>query len=177
MHGLPPIGAEIPCSMLAINSTIEYQGTTIACDFRGGVKHRVDVNPDDPITSVRLRTVGFKVSAETDKGTITIEQNDIDVDPKSLLKVTQNFPPKLHHHDVQDFTITFDFRKDDAGNKRGEPVVLTTKQSMVCEANLTQFPPRGDLYKLARSVEFVDPEEPDKVIARMTAFDSKRGGL
>ncbi|KAB8187287.1 hypothetical protein [Microbispora catharanthi] len=168
MPMLPPIGAEIPCSILAINCTIEYQNTKITCDFRGGIKHRVDINPSDPMNSVRLRTVGFRVSAETDKGTITIEQNDVDVDPQSFLKVTQQFPPKFQHHDVESFTVVFDF---------GEPVVLTTKEPMISEADLTQFPPRGDLYKLTRPVDLIYPDDPDKVVARLTAFDSKRGGL
>ncbi|MFF4772793.1 hypothetical protein ACFY05_08035 [Microtetraspora fusca] len=166
---LPPIGAEIPCSMLAINSTIEYENTKITCDFRGGVRHRVDVNPNDPMNSVRLRTIGFRVTAETDKGQITIEQNDIDVDAKSLLKVTQQFPPRFQHRDVQDVTVVFDFG--------GEPVILVTREPMITEADLTQFPPRGDLYKLTRPVDLVDPEAPDKVVARLTVFDSKRGGL
>jgi hypothetical protein len=48
---------------------------------------------------------------------------------------------------------------------------------MISEADLTQFPPRGDLYKLTRPVDLIDPEDPDKVVARLTVFDSKRGGL
>jgi hypothetical protein len=55
---LPPIGAEIPCSGLAINTPLVVRDQSVAADFRGGLKHRVDVNPDDPINSVRLRLVG-----------------------------------------------------------------------------------------------------------------------
>ncbi|MFE2521619.1 hypothetical protein [Streptomyces mirabilis] len=60
----PPIGAEIPCSMLAINSPLKIRNSLVTVDFRGGIKHRVDANPNDPINSVRMRTVGFKISAE-----------------------------------------------------------------------------------------------------------------
>ncbi|MFJ2922236.1 hypothetical protein [Streptomyces sp. NPDC087307] len=82
MTMLPPIGAEIPCSMLASNSAVRIRTSLVSVDFRGGIKQRVDVNPDDPINSVRMRTVGFKISAELHGGddeaggdTITIEQN------------------------------------------------------------------------------------------------------
>lgn len=92
---LPPIGAEIPSSMLAVNSELEVKGTTYHVDFRGGIKQRVDVNPNDPFNSVRLRTVGFKVSAEIDGekySSVSFEQNDVDVDARSTLTVTQQFP-------------------------------------------------------------------------------------
>lgn len=82
MTMLPPIGAEIPCSMLASNSAVRIRTSLVSVDFRGGIKQRVDVNPDDPISSVRMRTVGFEISAELHGGddeaggdTITIEQN------------------------------------------------------------------------------------------------------
>ncbi|MEU9214849.1 hypothetical protein AB0D27_45205 [Streptomyces sp. NPDC048415] len=169
MPQMPPIGAEIPCSVLAIGSTIEYQNETITCDLRGGVKHRVDVDPDDPTNSVRLRTVGFKVTAESDAGLITFEQNDVDVDAKSILRQTQESPPKYLHRDVQAFTIAF--------QDRGDAVVLVTREPMVCEAEFAQFPPRGDIYKLTKPVDLVDPDNPDQVVGRLTAFTSKRGGL
>lgn len=60
----PPIGAEIPCSRLAINTPLRIKDALVSVDFRGGIKHRIDVNPDDPINSVRMRTVGHRVSAE-----------------------------------------------------------------------------------------------------------------
>ncbi|MFD8983813.1 hypothetical protein [Streptomyces sp. NPDC059564] len=166
---LPPIGAEIPCSILAIGTTIEYKGTTFTVDFRGGIKHRVDVNPNDPINSVKLRTIGFKVSAEGPDGmTFTIEQNDIDVDAKSLLRITQSAPPKFEHLDYESFTLTIE--------KSGDPVILTTYGPMVQVSSLTQFPPKGDTYKLQNPVELFDPET-EKVVAVITGFDSKRGGL
>lgn len=95
MPGLPLIGAEIPCSRLAINTPLRIKDALVSVDFRGGIKHRVDVNPDDPINSVRMRTVGHRVTAElpgedgTSGGTITIEQNDVDVDSPSTLRLTQ----------------------------------------------------------------------------------------
>ncbi|MEU3859631.1 hypothetical protein AB0F03_20020 [Streptomyces sp. NPDC028722] len=172
------IGAEIPCSRLAINTPLRIKDALVSVDFRGGIKHRIDVNPEDPINSVRMRTVGHRVTAElpgedgTDGGTITIEQNDVDVDAPSILRQTQTFPPRYEFREVSTFTMTI----DRPGNG-GEPLVLTTKEPMVLIGQLTQYPPRGDLYTLEKPVELVDPEDPDKVLAVIQKFPVKVGGL
>ncbi|MEW1860621.1 hypothetical protein AB0399_09590 [Streptomyces sp. NPDC088194] len=171
---LPPIGAEIPSSMLAINSELEVKGATYHVDFRGGIKQRVDVNPNDPLYSVRLRTVGFKVSAEIDSGKynyVVFEQNDVDVDVRSTLTLTQQFPPRYVERDELSFSAVFE-PKDG-----GEPLVLVTKEPMVLTASLTQYPARGDQYRLDKPVDLVDPEHPDNVEAVLKTFPSKRGGL
>ncbi|MEW1794012.1 hypothetical protein [Streptomyces niveus] len=173
---LPPIGAEIPCSRLAINTPLRINDSLVTVDFRGGIKHRVDVNPNDPVNSVRLRTVGHKVSAELPEtegksgGTVTIEQNDIDVDAESTLRVTQQFPPRFELREVTNFTMTID-------HGEGEPLILTTRNPMVLVAQLTQFPPRGDLYQLEKPVELVDLEDETKVVAVIEKFPVKVGGL
>ncbi|MFI6695101.1 hypothetical protein ACIBLA_25775 [Streptomyces sp. NPDC050433] len=41
-------------------------------------------------------------------GTFTIEQNDVDVDAKSLLRIGQRFPPKYEQIMVLSFTMTID---------------------------------------------------------------------
>ncbi|MFJ5776157.1 hypothetical protein [Streptomyces sp. NPDC093094] len=173
MPGLPPIGAEIPCSHLAINTPVRYKDQLHSIDFRGGIKHRVDVNPDDPINSVRLRIVGHRVSAELpgdSGGSVTIEQNDIDVDAKSILRLTQQFPPRYEHRDFLSFTMIFE-------QPESEPVVAVTKEPMVLIGQLTQYPPRGDLYRIEKPVELVDPDDPAKVIAVIEKFPVKVGGL
>lgn len=168
---LPPIGAEIPLTSLAINSEFEYGGKSYALDFRGGIRVRVDVNPSNPENSVRLRTVGFKVTAEMmGGGTITFEQDEVDVDPKSTLTQTQASPPKYDEYDEFHFTATI----EEPGHA---PVVLTVKEPMVQTATLTQYPPKGDLYVLQKPVEFIDPEQPDTVQARLTKFPARRAGL
>ncbi|MGW2103088.1 hypothetical protein ACWCPX_36480 [Streptomyces olivaceoviridis] len=49
---------------------------------------------------------------------------------------------------------------------------------MIFKAALTQFPPRGDLYTLAKPVDLVAQDgDPDKVLARITQFSAKTGGL
>lgn len=58
-----------------------------------------------------------------------------------------------------------------------EPLVLTTKDPVVLIGQLTQFPPRGDLYQLQKPVELVDPEDPAKVLAVIEKFPVEVGGL
>ncbi len=59
-----------------------------------------------------------------------------------------------------------------------EPVVLTTKEQMVLKATLSQFPPRADLCTLEKPVELVALDgDPDKVLAPITTFSRKVGGL
>jgi hypothetical protein len=170
--GLPPIGAEIPSSMLALNSTLKFHNTTYTTlDFRGGIKQRVEPNPDDPINSVRLRTVGFRVAGEVDSDTsVVFEQCDIDVEAASTLRLTQKFPPRYEERDVLPFCATIT-------QQDSEPVTLTTKDPVILTATLTQYPARGDLFQLAKPVDLVNPDDPDTVVARLTAFPSKRGGL
>lgn len=178
MPGLPPIGAEIPCSRLAVNTPLRIKGALVSVDFRGGIKHRVDVNPDDPANSVRLREIGHRVTAELPRedgasgGTITIEQNDVDVDARSTLRLTQQFPPKYEFREFSSFTMTIDKPGDGDG-----ALVLTTKEPMVLIGHLTQYPPRGDLYQLEKPVELVDPEDPTKVLVVIEKFPVKVGGL
>ncbi|MFJ8489674.1 hypothetical protein ACIRBZ_15090 [Streptomyces sp. NPDC094038] len=178
MPALPPIGAEIPCSMLGINTPIQLKDSLVSVDFRGGIKHRVDVNPDDPINSVRMRTVGFRLTAELPSadgnggGTVTIEQSDVDVESKSLLRLVQQFPPKYESVMVlSPFTVTID-QPDNGG-----PQVLVTKDSANIIGQLTQYPPRGDLYQLQNPVELVDPEDPDVTVATIHKLPVKIGGL
>lgn len=168
---LPPIGAEIPSSMIAVGSKLEYGGRTYTLDFRGGIKQRIDVNPYDPFNSVRLRTVGFRVSGESEGlGSVTFEQNDVDVDAPSTLRLTQRFPPKFEERDMINFSA-------DIEEPGGKSIVLQSKEPMVLIASLTQYPAKGDRYQLQQPVELVNPEHSDTVVARLTAFPSKRGGL
>lgn len=175
---LPPIGAEIPCSRLAVNTPLRIKDALVSVDFRGGIKYRVDVNPDDPINSVRLRIVGHRVIAELPgedsetRCTVTMEQNDIDIDAKSTLRMTQQFPPRLELREVTTFTMTFDRLEGET-----EPLVLTAKEPMVLIGQLTRFPPGGDLYQLQNPVDLVNPEDPDKAVATIEKFPVKSGGL
>ncbi|MFF9089871.1 hypothetical protein ACF1BE_26305 [Streptomyces sp. NPDC014991] len=177
MSLLPPIGEEIPCNMLAIDTPLKIRTSSITTDFRGGIKHRVVDNPDDPANSVRMMTVRFKISAELPDpngdgggGSITIEQNDVDVEPKSLLRVTQDSPPKFEHIMVLDFTMTID-----GGD--GRPLILATEDPATLIGELTQYPPKGDLYQLQNPVDLIDVEDPDTAVATLHKLPVKINGL
>lgn len=101
LPGLPPIGTEIPCSHLALNVPVRYEDQLHTLDFRGGIKHRMEVSPDYPINSVRTRVAGHRFSAEIPAvGTVTMEQNDIAVGAKGLLRQTREFPPRYEHREA-----------------------------------------------------------------------------
>jgi hypothetical protein len=178
--GLPPIGAEIPMSIFAKSVPLRIRTSLVSVDFRGGIKVRVDVNPDDPMNSTRLRVVGFRLTAELPHAdsimqgsTITIEQNDVDVDATSLLRLTQRFPPRYEQVMLLSFTMTI----DQPGDSVAEPLVLTTKDPAKLIGHLTQFPPRGDLYQLQNPVDLVLPDDPDTTIATIEKFPAKIGGV
>ncbi|KAF9367620.1 hypothetical protein CPB97_005500, partial [Podila verticillata] len=160
--------------MLAINIPLTIRGSSVSVDFRGGIKQRVDVNPDDPINSVWLCTVGFKMSAELPGseggtgGTITIEQNDVNVDPKSRLWLTQQFPLKYEAVYILKFTMVIDSPDVSSGNS--EPLLLTTKDPMKLIGMITQYPPRGDLYQLQNPMHLIDLENPDMIVATLEKF-------
>lgn len=184
--GLPPIGAEIPCSCLAINTPLRLRTGLVSVDFKGGIKVRVETNPDDPINSVRLRVVGHRVSAELPGragGTITIEQKDVDLKPASLLRLVKGFPPRFEQLMVLNFTMTIDQPEEMLrglgirSSKAYEPLVLTTKDPAKLIGSLTQFPPKGDLYKLQNPVDLVLPDDTRaEPLATIERFPVKVGG-
>lgn len=178
--GLPAIGQEIPMSMIAIDTPMTIRGSPVSVDFRGGTKQRVETNPDDPINSVLLRVVGFHMTAELPSdgsfsgGTITIAQNDVDVDPKSLLRLTQRSPLRYEQTDVFSFKLEID---QPGSLVKREPLVLTTKDPMKLISTLTQFPPKGDLYQLQNPVDLIDPDNPDVTVVTIQKFPVKIGAL
>ncbi|MGW2683609.1 hypothetical protein ACWC6I_10705 [Streptomyces sp. NPDC001414] len=108
---------------------------------------------------------------EAEGGTITIEQNDVDVDADSLLKLTQQFPPRYECILVMDpCTMTID-------QPGKEPMVLVSQGKFQLVGQLTQYPPRGDLFQLRNPVDFVRPDKPDTVVATLQKFPVKVGGL
>ncbi|GHI02734.1 hypothetical protein Scel_10550 [Streptomyces cellostaticus] len=142
--GLPPIGAEVPSSVFALNCKFQYQ-RNLTVDFRGAIKQRVEVNADDPFRSVRLRTLAFRVNGEGDNGArVTFEMNNADTEARSALRLTQNFPPKYEERDEISFTATIEL-------PGREPVVLVTREPMVVTATITQYPARGGDVQVGRA--------------------------
>ncbi|MFJ6184226.1 hypothetical protein [Streptomyces sp. NPDC092295] len=169
---LPPIGAEILSSMLATDSLFEYGGTSYTVDFRGGIGQRVDVDPDDPVNSVRLRTVGFRVSAELPGGgRVTLEQSDFDVDPKSVLRLASRVPPAFDENDVIPVSATVEL-------PGREPAVLTGVEPLrLSVTGLSRYPAKGDPYLMDRVLDFAHPDRPGTHAARLVTFDSERDAL
>ncbi|MGA4863693.1 hypothetical protein ACPB9J_13715 [Streptomyces lavendulocolor] len=168
--GLPPIGAEVPVSMLALGSTFEYGGTTYSLDFQGGTKQRVEPNNDNPTTSVRLRTLGFQVMAQADDGSsITLELSGADTEAASTLTLTQQFPPIIEERDVISITATI--------TRPGqEPVTLDSKDPMVLLArHLRAYPPQREIYQLQQPVELAD--RAGHTAATLWHFPAMRGYL
>jgi hypothetical protein len=121
---------------------------------------------------------GFGQTRALHGGSITIEQNDVDVDPGSVLRVAQTFPPKFEQIMVLSFTMVIDQPEaPGASRSADEPLILTTKDPARLIGSLTQFPPRGDLYQLQNPVDLIDLENPDTVVATIQKFPVKVGGL
>lgn len=186
---LPKIGVEIPCSCLALNTPMTIGTSLFTLDFKGGIKVRVEINPNAPLNSVRLRVVGHKISAELPANdgtgevtTITIEQNDLDIDAKSVLRLASKFPPKFEQLMVLSFTMTIDNPEPvlrSAGIQAPVPpgpLVLSTKNPVQLTSKLTKFPPKGDIYQLQNAMELVLPDDPGTTIVKIDKFPVKVGG-
>ncbi|GGQ32164.1 hypothetical protein [Streptosporangium pseudovulgare] len=167
--GLPPVGAKIPCTMLAVGSSLRIGTEQLTVDFRGGKMQRVEPNQDDPVRSVRMQTLGFRVAADLpDGGTAVIELDGEDRDAASTLTLIQSFPPRYRQVDVIPVKLTIT-RPDQA------PIVLTARRPLVYEAELTQYPPRGDQYRLREPLDFLNADGTTQ--ATLETYPAKVGGL
>lgn len=168
---LPPLGAEAVFSTVALDSQVRIGADVYSVDFRGGLRQRVDVNPDNPLGSVRLRTAGFRVSGRLpDGGTLTLEQNDVAAAAESTLTRNQQLPARYEERDVIAFTATIERPGQDM-------VVLEGATPMVLTAKLTRFPARGDSYRLAAPVNLVDPADHGTVTGTLQTFTAQRADL
>ncbi|WP_406451165.1 hypothetical protein OH768_07125 [Streptomyces sp. NBC_01622] len=179
---LPPVG-EVDYEPLAGDFEFTLNGHTCRAHVAGSVEedvlaqdaaHRTDTVAEKHLTMRGGETCG---SGRTPGGSITIEQNDADVDPKSLLRLTQAFPPKYEQIMVLSFTMVIEQPTDNKARAAREPLILTTKDPAKLIGSLTQFPPKGDLYQLQNPVDLVDLEHPDTVVATIEKFPVKVGGL
>ncbi|MFJ5646162.1 hypothetical protein [Streptomyces sp. NPDC093223] len=178
MTALPPVGTEIPCSVLAVDTPLAIGDKLVSVDFRGGWRHRVDVAPEDPENSVRLRLVGFGAAADfrgpddaEARGGVVIEQGGADLDPGSVLRLTQEMPP------AYECTLVMGACVVTIHQPGSEPLVLSNKGSFTLVTQLTQYPPRGDMFQLRKPVDFVDPAAPDTVVATIGRFPVEVGGV
>lgn len=56
------------------------------------------------------------------------------------------------------------------------PLILTTKDPSKLIAQLTSFPPRGDLYRLQNPVDLVLPDDPDTTLKGIAESAEKKAG-
>ena len=165
---LPSIGLEIPCSCYAINVPLNVNVLgLVTLDFKGGITVRVEGNLSEGLGGLRLRVIGHEVSADSPVlGRVTISQADTEVTPLSLLEIIKTLPPTFRQTMFLDFTVTIE--QPPGG---GPPLVLSnTKTAALINPNLTQFPPRGNVYQLQAPVDLAPVGAPDQVIAQLQQF-------
>lgn len=165
---LPPIGLEIPASSYALSVPLKLSGFgAVALDFKGGIKYRVEANLPGGLGGVKLRVIGFEMSADSPVlGRVTLSQADIEVTPLSLLEITKNLPPTFRQTTFLDVTLTIE--KPPAG---GSPLVLVNSTTLtLIQEQLTVFPPQGAVYQLKEPVDFAPP---GVVFAQMNQFSPR----
>ncbi|WP_211234932.1 hypothetical protein [Glycomyces arizonensis] len=176
---LPAVGEtfDLPMAMEGLELTINGRTVTTG-PLQGNVTFKIEENPDPLTPSVLATPAGFKLSGqvEPDGGTITIEQNDVAIDAKSVLKLTQQFPPRYEQVVSLPLSVTIDHPEASTA-EQSEPLVLTTKEPGQLVGSLTQFPPRGDVYQLENPIDLALPDDPNTTIATIDKFPVKVGGI
>ena len=186
---LPPVGARY-AEPLAGHFTFTLNGRECHANVAGSVNEYVvaqDTAADaDTVVEGGLKLRGTeKCDSQGDQtraasgGTVTIQQNDVEIDPNSLARIAGSFPPKFEQVMVLSFTMVID--QPEASNNQvragNEPLVLTTKDPAQLIGSLTQFPPKGDLYQLQNPVDLIDLEDPGTTVATIQAFPVNVGGI
>ncbi|MEU7279439.1 hypothetical protein AB0A69_11755 [Streptomyces sp. NPDC045431] len=177
---LPSVGAEIPCSCYAANVPLKIRTALVNVEFKGGIKVRVEAHPSEPAhKAVVLKVIGHKVEADHPQlGKITIEQENMEATPDSLLNIVQHFPPKLSAVMFLSFKLTVERPPGQGANEgaRPEPLVLRTKEpAKLLSPELSKFPPDGDFYRLENPIKLVHPDT-DQVVATIDKFPVRVGG-
>ncbi|MFF2792644.1 hypothetical protein ACFVT6_38890 [Streptomyces sp. NPDC058049] len=171
-RALPPIGVEVPSNMTAVDVPLEVDGALVRINLRGGIRQRVDANPNepDPTKSVRLRTTGFHLEGTTADGRLRVafDLANSDPEPSSTLQVVVSFPPSLRERDVIPLTMTI----ERAGQDK---ITLNSVNPAILTATLKAFPPQGDHYRLENPVDFVAPGT-TTLVARLLELPATRGG-
>jgi hypothetical protein len=164
---LPPVGLEVPMACHAADVPIRFDALgVVRLDFKGGIRLRVEEDITSGLGGVRLRVIGFEVSADSPVlGRVTFSQGDIDTTPLSLLEVIGN-SPVFRQTTFLDYTATVE--KPPAGD--GPLVLSNTKTATLTSARLTNFPPQGDVYQLQEPVDLAPIGSPDQVVATLMQF-------
>lgn len=166
---LPPVGQEFELPLAVQGLTVVQDGVERTYDATGTWKVKVEANPDAPLTSVLLDTNGFRLDGRSTSGpgarTIAIRQDNTDT--RSVLRLTQAFPPKFEQLMVMGFTTVFDQARS--------PLTMVTREPARLMAALTKFPPTGELFMLRNPVTLVDPNNPAATLATIPTFPTMVG--
>ncbi|CAL9496159.1 hypothetical protein SUDANB95_03321 [Actinosynnema sp. ALI-1.44] len=168
---LPAVGQEFELPLRVQGLTVVQDGVQRTYDATGAWRVRVEPNPEAPLTSVLLDTNGFRLTGRSTGGpdvrTIAIHQDGADA--RSVLRLTQAFPPKFEQLVVMGFTTVF----DQAAAR--SPMTMVTREPARLVASLAKFPPTGELFTLRNPVALVDPNNPAAVLATIPMFPTNVG--
>lgn len=174
---LPAVGETFDLALATegIELTIN-DAKRVTTPLKGSVTFTIEESHDPTGQSVLATPSGFKLSGQVEQsgGGITIEQDSVNAN--SLLKLTQQYPPKYEQIMALNFTVVIDLPQESAA-EQSEPLVLTTKNPSRFVGNPTQFPPQGDVYKLQNPIDLVVPDDPDQDIGTIDKFPLKIGSL
>ncbi|MGK3982759.1 hypothetical protein WME99_06960 [Sorangium sp. So ce136] len=162
---LPPIGTEIPCSIYSVNVPfLVHVLGVVTLDFKGGIKVRVEENNPSGPGGVKMRVIGFEVSAASPVlGKVTMTTTNSGATPLSQLDRTGKSPPTLRDTWVLDLQVTIE--KPPGG---GPPWVLSsTRPAKVLQDNLTVYPAQGAVYQLQQPVDLAPVGSPGQVAAQL----------
>src|SRR5262249_23515596 len=153
------IGQEISCTLYASDVPLQFNILgMLTLDFRGGLRFRAEANLASGLGGVRLKMIGFEVSASSPVlGNVTITQADIDTTPLSLLYIGSNAAGAYRQTMLLDVTMTIE--KPPGG---GPPLVLSNPgTATLINDSLKAFPPQGAVFQLQQPVDFAPPGAPD----------------
>ncbi|MCY0922852.1 hypothetical protein OS965_32715 [Streptomyces sp. H27-G5] len=139
----------------------------VVLDFAGGLRVRVEENIEGGLGGVRLKVIGFEMSAvHPALGKVTMRQADTDTTPPSPLEVVADNPPKFSSTFLLDYNLTIE---KPAGG--GPPMTLAnTKTATLANRSLSVFPPNGDVYQLQEPVDLAPIGKSSDVVAQLIQF-------
>ncbi|XXY49039.1 hypothetical protein WME91_54440 [Sorangium sp. So ce269] len=139
----------------------------VRLDFKGGIKVRVEENNPGGPGGVKMRVIGFEVSADSAVlGKVTLSLANSDATPLSRLDLTGNSPSGYRETWTLDLQVTIE--KPPSG---GPPLVLSsTRPARLLNNNLTVYPAQGAVYQLQEPVDFGPVGAPNQVVAQLQQF-------
>ena len=138
----------------------------IRLDFKGGIRVRVEENNPSGPGGVKMRVIGFEVSADNPVlGKVTMNMTNSDATPLSRLDLTGNSPP---YRETWALDLQVTIEKPPGG---GPPLVLSsTRTANLLSTNLTEYPSQGAVYQLQAPADLAPVGAPGQVVAQLQQF-------